>query len=793
MSHSWSDAAPRGRGLLRGLATAACAGLVLLACSPRDPAAEARALLEEGRRAEAIALLRAEIEARPADPHLYHLYGSALLADRQPSLATWPLRRAAQDPELAVEAGLLLAQALLAGGGEYDAVRAADEVLALEPNHVGALKLRVQARLRSLDEEGALEDIARLTALGYGGDPRDPSLLQAKLEAELKLERVEEARETIASLHARAAEAGEEFPEEYAARLCALEAVFTAEAGDAAAAEVRHDACAAEHPTAHVVLEEAIRFFDAQGRFERGAEMLERAVAEAPDDRALRMQLAARLRDLGRADEAERLLREAAERLGTPLDWTALADHFVALEDLAGAASALGRAVEVQTGRPLGVGGYAGVPDDGLFAYADLLVQLGEHDRVRQMLPDLEEPAYVRFLEGRMRLERGDFAGADEAYRQGLRLWPSNPGARYLAGQAAEQLGDFDRAISHYREALRADPSRTPAGLALARIQLAEGNRGAARDALAYHLRGHPRDAKALRRYAALASELDRAAEASALRAQLAKLPGQAGAAVADHARDVLRAEGSEAAARSIEQTQIDLSDPAHAEALRAWSEIASLRGRDAEALSRIDAALALHPDAAALHAARGGALQRAGREEEAVAALERALELDGAYVPALVALAERAAARGDVEAALGLYDAATAADPEEVAPARDAALLVLARGDVVAARARFAAVLRSHPWYGDAAYQLALLDLERGEIDDRALDHAQRAARFRYGAPALELLGRLLLARGEKGEAVAVLERAVKIEGSGPAVQFHLGRALEAIGDLQGARAAYR
>jgi hypothetical protein len=58
----------------------ACASFALLACSPSDPVAGARALLEEGRPTPAIALLRAETEARPGDPHLY-------LRDRTPSMA----------------------------------------------------------------------------------------------------------------------------------------------------------------------------------------------------------------------------------------------------------------------------------------------------------------------------------------------------------------------------------------------------------------------------------------------------------------------------------------------------------------------------------------------------------------------------------------------------------------------------------------------------------------------------------------------------------------------------------
>jgi len=179
-------------------------GLAAIACGAPDPVETARTLLEAGRPAEAIEVLRDRLGEGPGDAELHYVYGAALLANRSASLAVWPLRRAARDPKLAVEAGLLLVRALLNGGAADDAVWAADAVLDLEPENVQVLALRAQANLRSLDEEAALEDIARLIQLGYGDGAKGISLLQTKLEAELKLARVEEATATIAELRARA-------------------------------------------------------------------------------------------------------------------------------------------------------------------------------------------------------------------------------------------------------------------------------------------------------------------------------------------------------------------------------------------------------------------------------------------------------------------------------------------------------------------------------------------------------------------------------------------------------------
>ena len=769
-----------------------CAALWTLGCESRDPALEAQRLAEQGRIDDAIELLREAVEARPGNTPLLLVYGRALFGSGRPSLAVWPLLRAANDPELAPEAGPLLVRALLAGGSPQDAVVAATAVLEREPDNLSVLSMRAQAHLHALDEENALEDIARLFELGYADDPNALGLLRAKLEAELKLERVEEAAGTIDLLRARLSD-GDDVPAEYGARLCALDAVFTDERGDPDEAEALHEGCLTTYPSEHIVIQEAVGFYDGQKRFDRGTEILERAAEVAPTDLQISIQLAARLRDLERAEEAEQLLRATAEQLGTPFGWTALADHFIEIEDLRGAAAALEHAVQAQTRVPLDQGGFDAVPDEGLFAYADILIQLGEFDRVRGMMASLEEPAYRHFLEGRIRLEQADFVGAVAAYDAGLRLWPSNPGARYLAGQAAERLGEFDRAISHYREALRSDTSRTPAGLSLARIQLAQGNLGAAYDALAYHLRSHRDDASALRSFADTAGRMGRGDEALAARRRLAALPGQAAVAVADAARERARVADTEAALALIDAAELDLSDPGNTEVLRAWFEITAEIEPSPSALARIDSALTLHPDAAPLHALRGTALRRAGREDEARIALERALAIDPKHLPALREFAALRAAALETNTAVALYDRAARVDPDSPEIAYAAAALLLESGARTEARRRLEALLLAHPWHAESAYQLARRAFERGEMSARTLDFAGRAARFRPGPDGIVLLGRVLLALGENEQAVSVLRHAAELDDAGPTPRYYLGLALAATGDTADARAALR
>ena len=93
--------------------------------------AEIRALHEAGEYAASIEKLEALLDQSPDHPELNQLYGVALLATRQAALAIWPLRKAAEAPELALKAGVLLARAHLENRSPADAIAAADRVRGL--------------------------------------------------------------------------------------------------------------------------------------------------------------------------------------------------------------------------------------------------------------------------------------------------------------------------------------------------------------------------------------------------------------------------------------------------------------------------------------------------------------------------------------------------------------------------------------------------------------------------------------------------------------------------------------
>ena len=80
-------------------------------------------------------------------------------------------------------------------------MNAAEAVLERDPDNWKALAIRAQARLNGHQEETVIEEIDRLLELR----PDEIGLLQAKVEALLKIEREEEAKTLIAELRSRVA------------------------------------------------------------------------------------------------------------------------------------------------------------------------------------------------------------------------------------------------------------------------------------------------------------------------------------------------------------------------------------------------------------------------------------------------------------------------------------------------------------------------------------------------------------------------------------------------------------
>jgi tetratricopeptide (TPR) repeat protein len=740
-------------------ASALFATAALIGCTKRDSLHYIRERQDRGEFEATIEPLRDLLRERPDSPEVNFLYGHALVATNRQSLATWALRKAMEDPDWTVRAGLELASAALAGADFNEAVAAAERVLDREPDNVEALLVRANAHAYwRKDPARALADAARVLEL----DPDSLDAMKPRILALLALQKTDEAREAIADLGRRIDE--RDAPEATRSWYCVTQATFADESRDAERAGKLWPDCLAKYPTVPDVVFSAVKFYDGRGDANRATEVLRTALAGDPKSQTFRSALAERLRVDGNIAEGDALLSEvtsAEDPSVAAVAWIELGRFRRNAMDPAGAAEAMTHAYDLMQKSGL-------VSPQLPFEYAEVLMLSRQFDRALEIAAHLTVPAHQHLIRARVEQERGNPKAALAEFDETFRLWPDNPWARYYAARAAENAGDFDRALEEYRTSIRIDGGLTDARTRAAALLLAEGK---------------PRMASQMLRQPS-SQPLDPAGELLVLRiegygspAQIKKAQAQLdrsdlsayAAAIVELARGASEAQREPKAGLVVLRatSKLNFSDPRAAAALR---ELVRLSHRAGERASppELRSALAKHPDLAAFQEIRGLDLELSGDLDGARDAYARAIELEPDEAHALAGMGRVLRAR-DPGQALAYFDRAEAADPQDPEPKLLAAQALAASGKTDEAARRFDAVLAEHPLEGDAASLRAQLDLDRGVASEETLERARRAVRLGGGAEALDLLSRLHAQRGESEEAKRVADRAQALREKPP------------------------
>ena len=728
-------------------------GLAPLGCNSGVSLDAVRAQHERGEYEQSIEPLRKLLQERPDDPEINYLYAHALILTQKPSLATWALRKAMEDPDWTVKAGIQLALASLAGADFNEAVIAADKVLEKEPQNIEALLARANALAYwRKDPEAALADAARVLEL----DPDSVDAMKPRILALLALTRTDEAREAIAELGRRIEEV--DAPEASRSWYCVTKAIFTEESDDIEGARKLWAGCLKDYPGVSDVVFSALNFYDGQGEPERSIEVLRKALEAQPQAQTYRTALAERLRLADRQAEGEALLVDATKSDDPGVSagaWLELGRFRRNAMDPAGAADAMGHAYEIA--KKSGSGVAPQLP----FEYAEALMLSKQFDRALEIADMITVPAHQHMIRARIEQERGNFKAALAHFNEAFRLWPDNPWARYYAGRAAEQTGDFDRALEEYRTSIRIEAGVTDSRTRAAALLFAEGKPRMASQMLRQpnetplDLTGRLLALRLNGRYSTDEQVKDAAA-------QIAEIGSEDQAAeIAELARGVGEGDGGAKAGLGLlrKARHLDFGNPENAVALRRLVQLSHGAGEHATP-AELRGALAKHPDSGAFQEIAGLDRELAGDAEAARAAYARAIEIDPDNAHALAGLG-RLARESDPAQAIGYFDRAAASDPTDPEPELLAARAVAATGKVDEAARRLDALLGKHPLDADAAALRATLDLDRDVANDETLERARRAARLGGGVDALELLGRVHEKRGEAEEAKRVAERA--------------------------------
>jgi tetratricopeptide (TPR) repeat protein len=735
--------------------------------------AEIRALQAAGQFEESIAPLRVLLTAEADHPEANYRLGVALVQTGRPSLAIWPLQKATQSEELKVQAGLLLASTLLSSESFEEAIRAVDQVLTVEPDHVAALYTRAQANISAGRPTEALVDADHVLSL-RADDFMGTTL---KVAALIDLERFDEAEATHIKLQEASEKAGDA---DTAARACTVLGRFYASQNQIEEATEVLLGCLEKHPAHSFVQQYASDYFTEIGQVDQALEIWREAVERTPEEIGLRSKLASLLLESDRPDEAEAVYKETVELFDTSQAWQLLAVHY----------RKTGRSVEARTAIEKALERSPKEPPALRFALADILIAEGEYARAEEIAAQMQEPSYQALIRGSVKLAQGDPKEALKLLETGLRLWPNNPGARYVAGQAALQLGDLERALAEYREATRLAEDSTDAALAMARIYYSLHKYPAAQQFAERHIKTRPftnGDAHVIAIRAT--AEQGEWQKAEGLLKNLNARAGMRVLTIVEHAGVMRKRDGSEAAAKVVRESGLDLTNAENAMALTSLALDLIAMGRQADALVQIDQALAKNSENARLLDMRARLLARMGKDDEAQQAAARALASDPDFAPALEVRAMYAEQAGRLEEALADYDKASASERENADYAYRAARLALRLGRTDEAVARLRKVVSLSPGHVGATNDLAWRLAETGQELDLALDLANRATQLDLRAETLDTLGWVQFKRGETDAAIRSFEQALERDADAPSVRYRLALALASKGDSAAAR----
>ncbi len=736
--------------------------------------AEVRSLHEAGQYDASIAPLRKILAGESRHPEANYRLGIALLQTGRQNLAIWSLQKASETDEYGIQAGILLASTLYQNGTFEEAVRAANRVLALEPDNLPSLYTRANSELAAGHPEKTLEDADHLLRVR----PDDSTATALRGAALIDLDRGEEAERTFSELAAKAA-AGEDSAA--AARTCAALASFYQSQKDDEKGEETFEKCIAKYPTHGMLQQRASDFFVSIGKPGKAIKVWRNAVDETPEDLSLRSKLADLLYGQGQAEEAEELLKESVELFDTPPAWRMLASFHRKSGDPKKARQALEEAMERTRS----------VSPPLRFALADMLIEEGDLERAEEVAANLQEPSYRHLLRGAILLAQDDAKGALEKLEAGLRLWPNNAGARYMAGKAAQSLGDRERALAEYREAVRVGESETDAALRMAEIHYSLGQYKPALQFAERHIRKRPyvepsahiiaaRSAAAIRQYERAQRTLENLK---------AKDPTNSVALVEFTAIE-RKSKGPEAALVFLAKSKLDLTDPANIEALRgAVGDHLSL-GQNEKANELLAAATSAHADSAPLLDLRARVMLRQGKQEQARELLTKALEANAEFGPALETLGGIQRVSGDLDGALALFERAAKSEPENAEYIYLGAQTLTMKGENEEAIERLGETLEVDPGHAQANNDLAWLLASTGRDLERALKLALIAVRVKRGADTLDTLGYVHLRKGDTDEAVSTLSKALEERPNSPSIEYRLGVALAAKGEKEEARA---
>jgi tetratricopeptide (TPR) repeat protein len=259
------------------------------------------------------------------------------------------------------------------------------------------------------------------------------------------------------------------------------------------------------------------------------------------------------------------------------------------------------------------------------------------------------------------------------------------------------------------------------------------------------------------------------------------------------------------AAERKLDEAQQQVEralslDATNFQALTALINLAAATNKLDEARQRVEQLAGQQPASAPLQylvgqAYRSGSQQQPPDPQRAEAAFQRAVQQDPDYMPAYSALAEVYLGSQKPDLAIAEYKKITERRNDDFIAYRNIGLIEAQRNNLDVAADYYHRVLSIRPDEPVAENNLAMLYVEHDKVNaEEAMRLAQDVVRRFPGEPGFaDTLGQVYFKKGLYRDAVEQLQKAVEVSAKSgrdnSLYRWHLGQALAATGDKQGAR----
>jgi tetratricopeptide (TPR) repeat protein len=695
--------------------------------------------------------------------------GDAFIAKKQLSEAIIQYRRAVQVDPLFGEARFKLGKALNDQGDPASAyaelVRAAD----LMPSDLDA---QIQAGTMSL-RAGQFQEARARADRALGLQPRN---VEAQILKGNALAGLKDLHEAIAQVE----EAVKTNPDSSSAY------------GDLGVLEFAQG----DLPRAEQALRQAVRvdpksvnaylalanFYWASGKRDAAEAPLKAALAIDPASLAAGRGLAYLYVSMHRSGEAEAPLKSVVDRTRDPIAQLVLADlyrltdrHPLALQMLDAAAGdpkafavARARKAALLSADGRKTEAYAAVQEIltrdanssiGLLAKAQLLSEDKDLDQALKLAQRAAAidaiTAGPRFAVGRIEADRGNWDEAAAAYRAVLKVAPKFAPAHVELAKVDMVTGRPKEALQSADDALLLQPGNADAMLVKAGALIALGDVSGSEPLLRRLVANFPND--------------------SNVQAQLGSLymiKRDAPAARAAYERALSGDAANLAALSGL--TNLDLGDKSRRTAVR----------------TRIDAAVAKHPDSAPLLLLAGHVYMTLGNNGDAERCLRKALDVEPSNLEAYGSLALVLYKQGRIDEALKEYQEAAKLKPTSVPIATLIGILLEAQHKPLEAQKQYEKTLGMDSHAGVAANNLARIYVSTGGNLDVALHLAQTArSQLPNSTEVSFTLGWVYYRKGLASLAIAPLQESLAKDPDNASYLGHLGLALAKTGQRDKAR----